>query len=316
MAAHLVRLALRQNFELDPARPGLPRFRHQMLRRRAHPAKHRRVVIAHLQQHFRMIWDDAHLAGRKPNIAHRPDGALRRQLPESFVDRVGKGNQRRARVPANGHAGGARMIADAGKPHAVLMDADDAGDDAEVEAARLQIVALLDVGFQISEIAGGIDGSPLETGKAGAVKRLPQHHPGREISGAIDLGFIQHANRRAAAEETCKMRLLIGEDGRVHARAAGCAGLKERPGDFQPIDDAHCAIEPASVVLRIGMRADEQQPPRRRVLADYVADPVHSGGKAGFLHTRHQPAACRHVVRRIGGTVDAGLVGSERAEPV
>ena len=72
---------------------------------------------------------------------------------KAIVDIDAEPGQRQTCIPAIGHPRRAGVILLAGEGDPVLPDADDGGDDADLQRAAFERLALLDMGFEISDMA-------------------------------------------------------------------------------------------------------------------------------------------------------------------
>src|SRR5207247_3890648 len=70
--------------------------------------------------------------------------------PHDTIDHLDEARGGKEGIVALIHRGGARVIGEAGDGHVPLPDADDAFDDADVDLARVEDAALLDVQLEVS----------------------------------------------------------------------------------------------------------------------------------------------------------------------
>ena len=101
------------------------------------------------------------------------------------------------------------MVLLAGECDAILPDADDRGDDTDLEAASLQPVALLDMRLEIADVTSALDGKACASGKAGALQRLAHAAIGVAVARGVDVRFRDEADKGAAAEEGAEMAFLV-----------------------------------------------------------------------------------------------------------
>ena len=89
------------------------------------------------------------------------------------------------------------------------------------------------------------------------------------------------------------MPLLVGPGGDLDAKAGAIGVGGESAGEFEPIDHAKGAVEPAAIGLSFAVRADQQPAMCFRIIADYIADAVDDRIEPGLA----QPAAsqCREA---------------------
>ena len=131
------------------------------------------------------------------------------------------------------------------------------------------------------------------------------------VSRAIDFLFGEIADERPAAEKISKMPLLIGPGGDFDREIRTTGILVESACNFEPIDDAERAIEPARMVLRLRMRADQQPRTWFSRPGENIADAVDRRVKTGRRQLLDEPGSRRHVLRRIGRPMHAGLIFPE-----
>ena len=96
---------------------------------------------------------------------------------KAIVDIDAESRQREAGILADGHPGGAGVILLAGEGDPVLPDADDGGDDADLEAAAFERLALLDMGFEISDVAAALAVRARPAGKTDLAQRVAHGLP-------------------------------------------------------------------------------------------------------------------------------------------
>ncbi len=126
-----------------------------------------------------------------------------------LVDRDTEFRQREPCVLADRHSRGAGMVLLAGEGDAVLPDADDGGDDADLEAGSLEPVALLDMGFEIADVPSALDRDAGAAGKADDVERLTHAAIAVAITRRVDVRLCHSTDERAAAEEGAEMAFLV-----------------------------------------------------------------------------------------------------------
>ena len=121
----------------------------------------------------------------------------------------------------------------------------------------LEVRTLFDVRFDEAGIAVGIEAQPRHAGKAGLAQRIGQRGAATVGRAVLHLRR-QRADERAAAEAADEARLLVLERHGVDRQGARRSVGRERPHDFEPVDHAERAVEPAAGRLRVGVRADQQ----------------------------------------------------------
>src|SRR5207248_2596530 len=147
----------------------------------------------------------------------------------------------------------------------------DALDDPDLRSDRIQRIALLDMGFEVADIARRIDELARPSGKPGIDQRLAQLLALAAL-GRLDLIFAQPAGKRPAAEHVAVMPFFVGPGDRLNAEPGERGISGEGARQFEPIDDAERAVEPATMWLGLAVRADQQPPLGMRIASDHIAD--------------------------------------------
>src|SRR3984893_1860065 len=207
------------------------------------------------------------------------------------------------------------MVLFAVERHPVVPNADDSLDHADAQPAGVERVALLDMRFEIADIALGVDPLALTIGKTGALQSLAQRCAVVATPDPVDFFFGESVGKRAAAEKVAVVALLVRPSGDLDAepRTAGVHG-KGR-GRLEPVDPPERAVEPAAIGLGLAVRADQQPPPGRAVAADHITDAVDHRIEPGLAQLVGEPMPRLDIDRRISRAVDAGLVAAELGEP-
>src|SRR5262249_55124934 len=102
----------------------------------------------------------------------RPHRARASDFGKAVVNARGEPDHSDAGITAPHHARGAGVVLLAGQHHPVIPDTDDCLDDADAQPAGVKRVALLDMGFQIAEIARWVDALAQPSGEARPLERL------------------------------------------------------------------------------------------------------------------------------------------------
>jgi hypothetical protein len=170
------------------------------------------------------------------------------------------------------------MILLTGECHPVLPDTDDGGDDTDLEASAFKRPALLDVGFEIADMAPALDPGTRTTRQTHLSQRLPHGAVGIAIPCGVDIRLGHVTNIRPATEEMAEMSFLIAPCCDFNGAADGRVGVDDA-GGFQCVDHAKRAIKPAGKILTFEMRSREQFRPTLRACAENVADTVDLGHK-------------------------------------
>src|SRR4051812_20375644 len=141
-------------------------------------------------------------------------------------------------------------------PHrndAVVPQADDGGDHADLELRKLKPASLFDMRLEISAVAGRLHRQSRTPRITSLAERIAHHFAMRTIARPIDLVFADVANEGAAAEITAVMPLLVAERDHVDAKIARRWIVAQSPRGFEREDHAECAVEPSGVVLGFDM---------------------------------------------------------------
>src|SRR5262249_9409257 len=133
---------------------------------------------------------------------------------ELSFERASETDQRGAGIPSAFHRRGARMVLLAPERDPQLDDADDRRHDADAFAGRLEPAALLDMGFEIGDIAVGFHPRQRLIGEAGGADRLAHEMPFAIARARDNLGH-RLAAERAAADEAGIGPLLVDPGGDV-----------------------------------------------------------------------------------------------------
>ncbi len=285
------------------------RFPHQRLQAGLHPLQHRHRHVAELEIHLGPARDDAEAAGIQGDPPRRPGAARAADLRELPVDRRQQPHRREARIPALRHGGAAGMVLVAGEIDPELPDRHDAAHHAEMQAGGFELRPLLDVHLQEAAVAGRVEPHPGQAGEAGTRERRAKRRAVGAVAGLVHLGLGQVADRRAAAQEAAgEVPLLVREGDDVDGQPGA--------GQRHPGHDAQRPVEPAGLVLRLDVAADQQVRAGAAVAPQHVADPVDGSVQAADLEPGHQPAAGFHVRGREGRPVDAGAEPADLAQLV
>ena len=232
-----------------------------------------------------------------------------------FVDIDAEFCQREAGVLAHGHPRRASVVLLAGECDSVLPDTDDGGDDADIERAALEGLALFDMCLEISDVAPAFGGSAWAAGEADFAQRLAHGAIAVAVARGVDVSLGESADIGAAAEEIAEMAFLVAPgcdlDGALDIRV----GIDDA-GGFKRIDDTQRTIEPARVILAFEMRARQQFRARFRAGAQHIADAIDLGRQSRLGEPLHQPFQRAHMRLREGRLVNAGLVGADATQRI
>src|ERR1700722_16129694 len=132
------------------------------------------------------------------------------------------------------------------------------------------------MGFEIADVALGIEPLARPSGVAGPLERGAQRYAVATLRG-VDLVAGQRVDERATAQHVAVMALLVGPGNRLDPEPRQRIVAAQGPRRFQRIDDAERAVEPAAMRLGLAVRADQQASVGAWVAADHVADAVDDG---------------------------------------
>src|SRR4029077_19545639 len=94
----------------------------------------------------------------------------------------------------------------------------------------------------------------------GAGERVAQLFAGT-VGVTVDLVLAEPAGAGAAAEHVAVMPFLVGPGDRLDAQTFELGVGGEGARQFEPVDDAERAVEPAAPRLRLAVRPAQQPPP-------------------------------------------------------
>ncbi len=203
------------------------------------------------------------------------------------------------------------MVLDAAEGQAILIDADDRRDDADLLVAGLEQATLLDMGFEIAAVAAVLE---LDAGRMlqpGGLQRIAHLRAVVAMAGGVDVGVCDAADEGLAADHAAPMALLVGPRGDVDGEVRRVGILGERPRHFEPVDHAHHAIEPAAARLGVGVRAHQEPRAGLGTAADHVAHAVDHRLQPRLLHAPGEPTATLDILRREMRAMNAGLIAAE-----
>ena len=135
------------------------------------------VGVAELNLHLGAAGDDRRRVRLEQHAADRPHRARAGDLGKPVVDARRQPHHRHPGILAPDHARRAGMVLLADQRDPEIPDADDRLDDADAQPGRVERVALLDMRFEIADIARRIDPLARPSGKPGALQRLAQRRP-------------------------------------------------------------------------------------------------------------------------------------------
>ena len=207
------------------------------------------------------------------------------------------------------------MILFAGEADPVLPDADDGGDDADLERAAFEHLALLDMRFQISDVASAFVSCARPAGETGFAQRVAHRFAAGAVARGVDIFFGDAADIGAAAEETAEMAFLVAPGRDFDGAMPRGIGIDDA-GSLQRIDDAERAIEPSGVVLAFKMGAGQQFRSRPGAGAQHIADAVDVSRQPGVGQLLRKPVQRADMRLGEGRLVHAGLVGADGAERI
>ena len=207
------------------------------------------------------------------------------------------------------------MVLLAGDRDPVVPVADDRLDNPDLLARSVEHVALLDMSFEIADIAPGIELLARPAGEPGFGERSAQRYA-VAAAARVDLAFGERAGEGAAAEHVAEMAFLVGPGDRLDSEPVERRIGGEGPRQLKRVDDAERAVEPAPAGLRLAVRSDEEPPRPVRVAADDIADAVDDRVETGRCELLGEPVARGDILLGIGRPVHAGLVAAKIGEPL
>src|ERR1700681_2340274 len=151
------------------------------------PLDHPGIIVTNLEQHFGASRDDARCAGIEGDAASGPYRAWSAVPRETIVNINAKPGQCQAGIPANLHPGGAGVILLAAKADLILPDADDRGDDANLEVAAFEHLALLDMRLEISDMPPALSRFSRPAGKTHLAQGVPHGLAAAAVACGIDV---------------------------------------------------------------------------------------------------------------------------------
>ena len=101
------------------------------------------------------------------------------------------------------------MVLLAGEGDAVLPDADDGRDHADLQPAAFQRLALFDMRLEIADVAAAQSLQARAAGKSDLRQRLSHGAAAVAVTRGVDVGFAHGADIGAAAKKVAEMAFLI-----------------------------------------------------------------------------------------------------------
>src|SRR5436190_2699750 len=141
------------------------------------------VSVAELHLHLGAAGDDAGRVRVEQHAADRPDRARSGDRGEAVLDMRRQPDHRDAGILAARHLRRAGVVLLASDRDPVIPVADDRLDNADLEPGRVEPIALLDMGFEIADIALWIEPLTRPPGVARLGKRGAQWHPVAAAAG-------------------------------------------------------------------------------------------------------------------------------------
>ena len=176
-------------------------------------------------------------------------------------------------------------------------------------------LALLDMGFEISDVPPAFGRDARPAGKADLAQRFTHGLAVVAVAGGVDIRFGDGTDIGPAAEKTAEMAFLVAPCCDLD-RAMNVRIRIDDAGGFERIDHAERSIEPARIVLAFQMRARQQFRPGLRAGSDDVADAVDFAREVRLGEPLRQPLERAHMRFRERRLVNAGLVGADGAERI
>jgi hypothetical protein len=154
-----------------------------------------------------------------------------------------------------------------------MPDTDDGGDDADLEAAAFEPLALLDMRLEVSDMPAAFSLHAPPSGKTHVAQRFPHGSIVVAIACGVDVRLGHAADIRPAAEKAAEMAFLIAPCRDFNGAIGVRIGI-DNAGRFEGIYDAKRPIKPAGEILAFEMRPGQQFWSGFRACAEYIADAV------------------------------------------
>src|SRR5215510_5321192 len=228
--------------------------------------------VAILQDHFRFAGDNTGRPWVKGDAANGPYGFWPSDGLKGVSQLIGEIDQGHPGIFAVGHGRGAGVDLLSMKDDLATTDAHNRGDHAEFIAFRLQVWALLDMPFELANIA-----LPLQPYRGNPVKPCS----GQGLSQALAIGVGRGSNgflgecatKRAAPKAPEIGTFFIGPGHCIHWEMPSDCIFSQGADNFDAVGNAQRAVQPPPTRLGIGMRANQQ---RLAALARASNDVTHS----------------------------------------
>ena len=121
-------------------------------------------------------------------------------------------------------------------------------------------------------------------------------------------------DEREAPEASAEPAFLVEPGRHIDSAILRRRRLGQRPGDFEPVDDAHRTVKPASGRLGIGVGADDHRLSGIAGSADDVTGAVDSGIESGLGESAAEPVSGFDVDRRERGPHHTAPAGPELSQ--
>ena len=189
---------------------------------------------------------------------------------------------------------------------------DDARDHPDPVTLFLEVGALLDVRFEVRDVPFGIEALGHDTLETGRVECIAQGLAG--FVGRAERMRRRVVHERETSEAAVEPAFLVKPGCDVDCAILRRRRLGQRPGDLQPVDHAHRAVEPAPGRLGVGVGADDDRLAGVAGSADHVAGAVDAGIQSRLLQSATEPAPGIEIDRRERGPHHPGPASPELAQ--
>src|SRR5215510_5553168 len=250
--------------------------------------------VAILQDHFCFAWDNAGCPWVKGDAANRPYSFWPGDGLKGVPQLIGEIDQGHPGIFAVGHGRSAGVILLSTKEDLATTDAYNRGNHTEFILFRLQVWSLLDMPFEVANIA-----LPLQPYRGNPVKPCSGQGLSQELAigvGRGSNGFLgECATKRAAPKAPEIGTFFIGPGHCIHWEMPSDCIFSQGADNFDAVGNAQRAVQPPPTRLGIGMRANQQRLAALARASNDVTHSINTGVKSRGGHLRTQPAACSHI---------------------
>ena len=153
------------------------------------------IGVAELNLHLGAPGNHRRRIRFEQHAADRPHRARAGDFGKPVVNAGREPHHRHPRISAPHHARRAGMVLFADQCDPVVPDADDRLDNADAQSGRVERVALLDMRFEIADVARRIDPLARPSGKTRAFQCLAQRSSVIAAAGLVDFFFGERVRK-------------------------------------------------------------------------------------------------------------------------